>query len=70
MEGWVSPGMDALGIALFGIGCLSIVVAYLFQKHVINKGIARGGPRIMLPMGVMGALLAVVGLVLVIRGLL
>lgn len=48
----------------------SIVVAYLFQKHVINKGIARGGPRIMLPMGVMGALLAVVGLVLVIRGLL
>lgn len=48
----------------------SIVVAYLFQKHVINKGIARGGPRIMLPMGVMGGLLAVVGLVLVIRGLL
>lgn len=62
--------MDALGIALFGIGALSIVVAFLMQKYVVNKGIARGGPRIMLPMGVMGGLLAVVGLVLVIRGLL
>lgn len=62
--------IDTFGVSLFVIGCLSVVMAYLFQKHVINKGIARGGPRIMLPMGVMGALLAVVGLVLVIRGLL
>lgn len=66
----MAPGMDALGIALFGIGCLSIVVAYLVQKHVMNKGLARGGPRIMHPMGVMGGLVAVVGLVLIIRGLL
>lgn len=62
--------IDPFGVSLLAIGCLSVVMAYLFQKHVINKGIARGGPRIMLPMGVMGALLAVVGLVLVIRGLL
>lgn len=62
--------IDPFGVPLLAIGCLSVVMAYLFQKHVINKGIARGGPRIMLPMGAMGALLAVVGLVLVIRGLL
>lgn len=62
--------IDPFGVSLLAIGCLSVVMAYLFQKHVINKGIARGCPRIMLPMGVMGALLAVVGLVLVIRGLL
>lgn len=62
--------IDLFGVSLLAIGCLSVVMAYLFQKHVINKGIAAGGPRIMLPMGVMGALLAVVGLVFVIRGLL
>ena len=62
--------IDPFGVSLLAIDCLSVVMAYLFQKHVINKGIARGGPRIMLPMCVMGALLAVVGLVLVIRGLL
>lgn len=62
--------IDPFGVSLLAIDCLLVVMAYLFQKHVINKGIARGGPRIMLPMGVMGALLAVVGLVLVIRGLL
>lgn len=42
----------------------------LHVRRVINKGIARGGPRIMLPMGVMGALVAVAGLFQTIRGLL
>lgn len=58
------------GVALLAVGSVSMVMAYLFQRHVINKGLVGGGPRIMLPMGVMGGLLAVVGLVLIIRGLL
>lgn len=35
--------IDPFGVPLLAIGCLSVVMAYLFQKHVINKGIARGG---------------------------
>lgn len=61
--------MDALGAILFGIGCLSIVVAYLVQKYVVSKMVTPGGSRIMLPMAVMGGMVALGGLVLVIRGL-
>lgn len=62
--------MNPLGLALAGIGILAIITALLVQRLI--KSVVRrsdgspGAPRIMLPMMVVGGLIAVAGVVLMV----
>lgn len=62
--------LDPLGLVLIGIGAAAIGVALLMQRHingVLSKRTGSvGAPRVLLPMMLMGVVVAVAGVMLVV----